>query len=151
MITDAILVPAAEAVVFWEDDVVRAARLDQDGVTLVESDRHVTLLLSIHAERRRLSPPPLTIEELREHVRDWARRHRALTMLISGMDPRLILLCHKLRGMLLSMSRRQQGHRGRRWARRTPSWTRRVAMEFDTWRSGLAGAAARDEALGKRR
>jgi tetratricopeptide (TPR) repeat protein len=86
MITEAIVIGAVEAAVFWEDDNLLAVRLDPAADGLIDCSRDVEWLLSIGAEKRRLLQPPRNLGELGVELRGWSQRHRALTLIISGMD-----------------------------------------------------------------
>ena len=89
MITEAIVIGTVDAAVFWEDEHLRAVRLASAGDELIDCTRDVGLLLSTGAEKRRLAQPPQDLEQLQTQLRDWSRRHRALSMMISGMDAEL--------------------------------------------------------------
>jgi tetratricopeptide (TPR) repeat protein len=89
MITEAIVIGAVDAAVYWEGEHLCAVRLESAGDELIDCSRDVGLLLSTGAEKRRLAQPPHDLEELQAQLREWSGRHRALTMMISGMDPQL--------------------------------------------------------------
>ena len=89
MITEAIVIGAVDAAVFLDDGLLHAVRLGSTGEELIDCSRDVGWLLSTGAEKRRLPRPPRDIAELGAQLREWAQRHRALTMTSSGMDARL--------------------------------------------------------------
>ena len=89
MITEAIVIGAVEAAVFWDDDLLHAVRLGATGEELIDCSRDAGWLLSTSAEKRRLPRPPRDIAELGAQLREWSQQHRALTMMISGTDARL--------------------------------------------------------------
>ncbi|HER26148.1 MAG TPA: tetratricopeptide repeat protein [Rhodospirillales bacterium] len=89
MITEAIVMGAIEAAVYRDGDKVLAARLSSDGEELIDCTRDLSLLVGSMAEKRHLPQPPRDREDLRGHLLKWSRRHRALNMLIAGMDSEL--------------------------------------------------------------
>ncbi|MGH9958862.1 MAG: hypothetical protein ACREBC_17340 [Pyrinomonadaceae bacterium] len=89
MITEAIVLGDVEAAVYREDDSWRAVRLTPDNTGVIDCSGHLSLLLICGVEQRPLPEPLQDISELTKHLRVWARRHRALTMLLSGMDTQL--------------------------------------------------------------
>jgi hypothetical protein len=89
MITEAVVIGAVEAAVFWDDDELGAVRLRSGNGELLDCTRDVGMLLSIGMERRRLPRPPKGMAELGAELRAWSERHRALTMVVSGMDAQL--------------------------------------------------------------
>ncbi|VFM95212.1 MAG: hypothetical protein BECKG1743D_GA0114223_100418 [Candidatus Kentron sp. G] len=89
MITQAIILGAVQAAIYREDDSWRAVRLGPSGKGIIDCTRSLALLMESRAEQRALTEPLSNLAELETHLRGWSRKHRALTLLIAGMDDQL--------------------------------------------------------------
>lgn len=90
LISNALIIPGAEAVVYRCAEGLRALCLDeqdgQDGYR--DCSRQASLLLDSPAEKR-LLPEALRLDQIKMHLTRWSHRQRLLNYLIGGMNREL--------------------------------------------------------------
>lgn len=84
MIDEALLIAELDTALYRQQNRWHIVRMENG--QLLECARDLTAILDHPAEKRYLSPPPTSVDELKACLQLWSRRHELLQCLLMGMD-----------------------------------------------------------------